>query len=229
MTTTNLTPEMRAEMVAFIREGAMVNRERSNSQTGWFTAADKQRFALKADALTAAADALEALPGLAEQARVMREALREIAKPGAEDDHQDADIPFVCWLCGEPDGDCLAECPRTVANTALALTATEAEAQAKANAEKAHQYDETRKVMSGLWEDKPLQDAVAMRIVELVNGFAPEHEEWRRKAQEHDEIRAMLEHSKYRDLPLHVAVSHWVTDLVKQRDQALSERNNKHD
>jgi len=36
---------------------------------------------------------------------------------------------------------------------------------------KAAEWDETRKVMAGLWEEKPLQDAVAMRIVELANGL----------------------------------------------------------
>jgi hypothetical protein len=135
----NLTPEQRAEAIAEFRSQSHHHRNikleyRNDPQ---MQAIHEQLHAK----YSAAADALEALPGLAEQNRVMREALCEIAKPGAEDAHQDADIPFVCWLCGEPDGDCLAECPRTVANTALALTPSAAEAQAKANAEKASLLD----------------------------------------------------------------------------------------
>lgn len=56
------------------------------------------------------------------------------------------------------------------------------------------------------------------RITEVIKRW----DEDAAKAAEYDKIREMLEHSKYRNLPLHAAVSHWVTDLVKQRDKLLN-------
>ncbi len=126
----NLTPEQRAEAIDTFRKIANIHRALALEYDSH--PEEKELEEQQHATYAAAADALEALPELAEHNRLMREALewaKDHVESAADQDAYD----------DNPTG-----APTVALNlleAALALTPTEAEAQAKGNAEKAALLD----------------------------------------------------------------------------------------